>query len=112
MRWQRIALAVVIAAFLTLGGRSCIQRTKVFTAEPSTIIKNSDRFSNKVVVLNGQVINALSISGVGFYLLQDEKGSAITVSTKKGNARCRDDFKGERKGKESLANRCCKCRRR
>ena len=82
MRWQRIALAVVIAAFLTLGGRSCIQRTKVFATEPSTIIKNSDRFSNKFVVLSGQVINALSISGVGFYLLQDEKGSAITVATK------------------------------
>jgi len=83
MRWQKAALTVIVLAFLTLAGRSCIQRTKVFTAEPSTIIKNSDRFSNKVVVLNGQVINALSISGVGFYLLQDEKGSAITVSTQR-----------------------------
>ncbi len=81
MRWQRIALAVVVLAFLALVGRSCIQRTKVFTTEPSTIIKNPDRFSNRTVILSGQVISALSIGGVGFYLLQDEKGAAITVAT-------------------------------
>jgi len=35
------------------------------------------------VVLRGQVINALSIGGAGFYLLQDEKGSAITVAAQR-----------------------------
>jgi len=83
MKWQRIALAVFVVAFLALAGRSCIQRTKVFTTEPSTVIRNPDRFSNKTVILSGQVISALSIGGVGFYLLQDEKGSAITVATQR-----------------------------
>jgi len=83
MNWQRIALAAIVLALLVLVGRSCIQRTKVFATEPSTVIRNPDRFNNKVVILSGQVINALSIGGVGFYLLQDEKGSAITVATQR-----------------------------
>ena len=81
MNWQRVALSVVVIAFLAWAGRSCIQRTKVFTTKPSIVIRNPDRFNNRAVILSGQVISALSIGGVGFYLLQDEGGTAITVAT-------------------------------
>jgi hypothetical protein len=83
MKWQRVALAFGVVLFLAVLGRSCWQRTQVFAAEPSTVVKNPDRFNNRLVTLRGQVISALSVGGVGFYLLQDDKGAAITVATQK-----------------------------
>ncbi len=83
MNWQRVVLAFGVVVFLALLGRSCWQRTQVFATEPSTVIKNPDRFNNRLVTLRGQVISALSVGGVGFYLLQDDKGTAITIATQK-----------------------------
>lgn len=83
MNWQRILVLVAgfVVVFFVL--RSCIQRTQVFATEPSAVIRNPDRFNNRIVTLKGQVISVLSVEGVGFYLLQDDKGAAITVVTQK-----------------------------
>jgi len=84
MNWQRVALAFLAVIFLSVLGRSCWQRMQVLATEPSKVIKNPDRFNNRLVTLRGQVINALNVGGVGFYLLQDDKGAAITIATQKG----------------------------
>jgi hypothetical protein len=84
MNWQRVVLAFLVVIFLSVLGRSCWQRRQVIAAEPSKVIKNPDRFNNRLVTLRGQVINALNVGGVGFYLLQDDKGAAITIATQKG----------------------------
>lgn len=79
MSWQRILVLVFALLGVIIIVRSCLQRTQVFATEPSTIIRNPDRFNNRIVTLKGQVISALSVGGAGFYLLQDDKGAAITV---------------------------------
>ena len=83
MNWQRIALIAIACLVVVVLGRSCLRKEQIFATEPSTIIHNPDRFNNKGVLVKGQVISALSIGGTGLYLLQDNKGTAITVVTYK-----------------------------
>lgn len=83
MNWQRVALVGLICVGVIFVMRGCINRLRIFACEPSTIIRDPDRFNNKKVLIKGQVITALSIGGTGLYLLQDDKGVAIPVSTDK-----------------------------
>lgn len=81
MNWQKIVLIGLICVGVIFIGRSCLNRQRIFASEPSTIIRNPDRFDKKRVLIKGQVITALNIGGTGFYLLQDDRGAAIPVVT-------------------------------
>ncbi|MCS7264814.1 MAG: hypothetical protein NZ805_08285 [Armatimonadetes bacterium] len=81
MNWRQILILAAVLIASVFIARSCLQRTQVFATEPSTVIRNPDKFNNRIVNLKGQVISVLSIGGAGFYLLQDEKGAAITIMT-------------------------------
>jgi len=81
MNWQRTVLITFVCLGVIFVGRSCVNRQRIFASEPSTIIRNPDKFGNKRVLIKGQVITALNIGGTGLYLLQDNKGVAIPVVT-------------------------------
>ncbi|MFN4180358.1 MAG: hypothetical protein ACK4I8_08600, partial [Armatimonadota bacterium] len=83
VNWWRIVLIVIVCFGIILVVRNCLTQKQIFATEPSTIIRNPDKFNNKRVLVKGQVISALSIGGTGLYLLRDDKGTAITVVTYK-----------------------------
>lgn len=81
MNFWRLALIVLVLLTVAIAVWFYLHYAQVFVTEPSTIIRNPDEFSNRIVTLRGQVISALSIGGTGFYLLQDSKGVVIPVAT-------------------------------
>jgi hypothetical protein len=81
MNFWRLALIVLVLLTVAIAVCFYLHCAQVFVTEPSTIIRNPDEFSNRIVTVRGQVISALSIGGAGLYLLQDSKGVVIPVAT-------------------------------
>ncbi|MFA0758803.1 MAG: hypothetical protein KEFWMYNX_001132 [Candidatus Fervidibacter sp.] len=79
MNWQRVALIFAVLLVGLWAVRGCVLRTRLLTVTPTQVAQLPEQYANRRVALSGQVTCAFSLGQSGFYLLQDDEGSALTV---------------------------------